>query len=104
MIVAYHLEDDPAYINTFKSEVKPLADAAKAAGWKTFVLATYADRDKSTQFAQQNGLDFPFYIGDDKLLKTIIRANPGIVVWKDGRIVTKKYHSKHIPSFDQIKQ
>ncbi|MEZ4919628.1 MAG: hypothetical protein R2792_11050 [Saprospiraceae bacterium] len=91
------------YAGMFNDKVKPLADAAQAAGWKVYGLVTYSDRDNALDLGEQLNLGFPFYMGDDKLLKTIIRANPGVVVWKDGKIIAK-YHHRHIPGFDQIRK
>ena len=39
---------------------------------------------------------------DDKLLKTIIRANPGLLLIKDG-VVLKKWHNSSIPTYEGIK-
>ena len=89
------------YLNLFRDKVKPLAEEANEAGWKVYGLATYSDRENALDLQEQLGLPFPFYLGDDKLLKTIIRSNPGIVIWKDGEIVAK-YHYKHIPEFAKL--
>lgn len=44
---------------------------------------------------------YPFGTADDKLLKTIVRANPGLLLIKDG-VVVKKWHHKHIPSVEEL--
>ncbi|MBR1631429.1 MAG: DoxX family protein [Paludibacteraceae bacterium] len=41
------------------------------------------------QFADQTGATYPFCSTDPVTLKTIIRANPGLVIVKDGIIVSK---------------
>lgn len=38
---------------------------------------------------------------DDILLKTIVRSNPGVVLWKDGNIVDK-WHIDKLPSGEEI--
>jgi hypothetical protein len=45
---------------------------------------------------------FPVYLADDILLKTIVRSNPGIVLLKDGRIV-EKWHKSKLPSFEDVR-
>ncbi len=40
-------------------------------------------------------------MADDILLKTIIRSNPGVVLWKDGKIVNK-WHINKLPKAEQI--
>ena len=64
--------------------------------WKVYALTTIGDAQHNADFKQKTGATYPFYKGDDKLLKTIIRANPGIVVLKDG-VVLEMYHHRHLP-------
>ncbi len=92
-----------AYGDRFKNEINPLAEAAKQAGWRVYAVTTIGDAEVSGDFAKKTGATYPFYKADEKLLKTIIRANPGIVVWKDGQVVSM-YHHRHIPSFEQLKK
>ena len=89
------------YADLFTRGINPLADAAKAAGWKVYGITTYADSESASDFARKTGAKYPFYRADDKLLKTIIRANPGVVIWKNGTVVDM-YHHRHIPTFDQV--
>jgi hypothetical protein len=101
MIVAYHLYDTPEYEQIFKEKVNPLAAAAQKAGWKVYALVTYADAEKAEAFRQKTGAAYPFHHGDDKLLKTIIRANPGVVVLKNGQVLAN-YHQRYLPTFEEI--
>ncbi|HOY04277.1 MAG TPA: hypothetical protein PLO67_02680 [Saprospiraceae bacterium] len=90
-----------AYGDRFKNEVNPLAEAAQKAGWKVYAITTIGDAEVSADFAKKTGATYPFYKADEKLLKTIIRATPGIVIWKDGQVLDM-YHHRHIPTFDQV--
>jgi len=91
----------PAYTEVFKNKVNPLAEAAMQAKWKVYAINTYQDAEKAADLKQKVGATYPFYKGDDKLLKTIIRANPGIVVWKNG-VVLGMYHHRHIPTAEAL--
>lgn len=85
------------YDAMFRNGVNPVAAAAAKAGWKVYAITTYADAESATAFAEKVGAQYPFYKGDDKLLKTIIRANPGLVIWKDGAVLDM-YHHRHLPT------
>lgn len=89
------------YAERFQQEVNPLAEAAAKAGWKVYAITTYGDAESAADFAQRVKANYPFYKADDKLLKTIIRANPGVVVWKDG-VVLDMYHHRHLPTFEAL--
>lgn len=93
----------PAYAERFQKEVNPLAESAAKAGWKVYAITTYGDAEAAEDFAARVQARYPFYKADDKLLKTIIRANPGIVVWKDGKVLDM-YHHRHIPTFEKLSQ
>lgn len=89
------------YGDVFRNKVNPLAEAVKKAGWKVYAVNTFQDSEVASRFAENVGASYPFYHGDDKLLKTIIRSNPGIVLLKDG-VVLAKHHWRHIPDAQNV--
>lgn len=91
----------PDYAARFQNEVNPLAEAAAKAGWKVYAITTYGDAESAADFARRVEAKYPFYKADDKLLKTIIRANPGVVIWKDGSVLDM-YHHRHLPTFEAL--
>ncbi len=96
------LQPDQGYARIFTEKVNPLAEAAQKAGWKVYAITTYQDSEVAGEFARQVNAAYPFYKADDKLLKTIIRAEPGVVILKDG-VVVDKFHHRHIPGPDYVK-
>ncbi len=80
-------------------EVKRVVKAAKAVGIPSYGVTASPLEDAN---AKVDGL-CEFYILDATPIKTMIRANPGMVLLKDG-ILIDKWHAKHLPSFDKIKQ
>lgn len=54
-----------------------------------FYALTASSDEEVAEYASANKLTFPFYECDPITLKTIIRANPGLVLIKDGVIVGK---------------
>ncbi len=65
-----------------------------------FTSSVYKETDI---FKKKHDLSFPFYESDDVLIKTVIRANPGVVLLKKG-VVIGKWHHKHIPSVSEIEK
>lgn len=49
----------------------------------------------------ENQLAVPFYFADATVLKTIIRSNPGIALWKDGAVMGN-WHHNDTPAADDI--
>jgi hypothetical protein len=93
---------DDAYLAPWKGNVAPIMEKAMADGHKAYGFTAYADPSKITSFKEAIGVDVPFYTGDDILLKTIVRSNPGLVLMKDGKIVAKFHHNK-LPTYDELK-
>lgn len=89
------------YGNLFREKVNPLAEAAAKAGWKVYAINTFQDNEMAPAFRRQIQAGYPFYHGDDKLLKTIIRSNPGLVILKDGAVV-QNYHWRHFPTPEEL--
>lgn len=89
------------YAEYFTQKINPLAEAAQKAGWKTYATVTFQDGDNLADFIRQLNIGYPVYKGDDKLLKTIIRGNPGLVIWKDGQVVGM-YHHRHLPDWAKL--
>jgi uncharacterized membrane protein YphA (DoxX/SURF4 family) len=57
-----------------------------------FILTSSAS-DLVEAFRHENQLPVPFYFADATVLKTIIRSNPGISLWKDGTVLGNWHHN-----------
>jgi uncharacterized membrane protein YphA (DoxX/SURF4 family) len=91
---------DVGYMDHFEKVIKPLAIKAEQNGMKTSIVIGGIDKDTAKDFELKSGINAEYYTADDILLKTIVRSNPGIVLWKDGKIVNKWHHG-HFPGFDK---
>ncbi|MFN3875338.1 MAG: hypothetical protein ACK4L7_05465, partial [Flavobacteriales bacterium] len=63
-----------------------LADEAQAKGWYVYGLATNAWSDVD-EFRHQHQLAFEFVQCDEKVIKTMVRANPGVMLLRQGRVM-----------------
>ncbi|WP_028873714.1 BT_3928 family protein [Psychroserpens burtonensis] len=87
IIVAYSLEKTEA---DGMKKFKAMADEAQKKGY-TVIGVTASGEAKKKEIRNTYNLDFDFYLCDEKVLKTIVRANPGVVVLEKGT-VTQKVH------------
>ncbi len=95
MIVSYNLDKAEA---DGLAKIKAMADEAKKKGYTVMGL-TASGKDKKAEIKNAYNLDFDFYLCDEKVLKTIVRANPGVVVLEKGT-VTQKVHWNDIDDLE----
>jgi hypothetical protein len=93
MLIAYDL-DKSSLKN--QEKINELAKWAKEQNY-SFICLTASLFEKCDRFAADHGAPYEFFNCDETALKTIIRANPGLIVLKKGTIIAK-YHYNDIPS------
>ncbi len=67
----------------------------------SFITLTSSNIALVKEFKKNNKFDSEFYFSDDTSLKAIIRANPGLILLKKGKVLDK-WHFNDIPSFEEI--
>jgi hypothetical protein len=82
--------------------VNPIAAQAEAEGVKVYAITKPFDKYSIDDFRHETQAAYPFYKADDILLKTIIRSNPGVLLWHNGTIVDM-WHWRKLPTYDKIK-
>ena len=88
--------------NTHTEAIKQLN--AIAAGCDKAHIKFYAvvhGSGKEEEFRHKYQTPYPFYKADETPLKTIIRSNPGLVLFKNG-VVINKWHYRHLPTFEEL--
>ncbi len=65
-----------------------------------FVL-TASSAEAMESFRHEHQLAVPYYYADATVLKTIIRSNPGISLWKDGTVLGN-WHHNDTPSAQEV--
>ncbi|MFW5872742.1 MAG: BT_3928 family protein [bacterium] len=68
-----------------------------------FYAVTSSLEEIIKQIKDSLGLEYDFYTGDEIMLKTVIRSNPGLVLIKDG-VVIDKWHHNDFPGKDELKE
>ncbi|WP_411894765.1 BT_3928 family protein [Winogradskyella sp. A2] len=99
-LTAYFLEKEKLLIvamyNISSSEedgvvkLKGFTDKAINEGYTVIGLTSSGDAEKLKVKTEFN-LDFDFFLCDEKVIKTIVRANPGVVILNKGTVVNKAH-------------
>ena len=71
-------------------KLKAFTDKAIKSGYNVIGLTSSGSDDKA-KIKQENNLNFDFYLCDEKVIKTIVRANPGIVILNNGTVMNKAH-------------
>lgn len=79
----------------------PFYKKAMAEGY-SFICLTTSLPEEIKKFRLSHGTAFDYYNSDDVVLKTMVRANPGLILLKDG-IVIAKWNAKDVPDYYDVK-
>lgn len=99
LMIAYDL-DKTSKKNIDK--INKLAQYCKTSGKCNFICLTASVESGINKFKEETVAPYMFYSTDEITLKTIVRANPGIVLLKKGTILNK-WHHRNLPDIDEIK-
>jgi hypothetical protein len=87
------------------ADINPLITAAEQSASpkiEPLVLTASSSQDFDV-FRHEVNLAVPYYFGDATVLKTMMRANPGLMLLKNG-VVMGKWHHNDVPSIEKIKE
>lgn len=101
LLVCYDLtktEDD----ETLHAKINDLYKLAQAD--KVNVLAlTAADTKQIDEYKHKHQALYDFAMADGTVLKTMVRANPGLILIKDGTVIMN-WHHNNFPTYSEVKQ
>ncbi|NJN28366.1 MAG: DoxX family membrane protein [Cyclobacteriaceae bacterium] len=80
-------------------QIKHLVDEIK--GDVHTIVLTSSDEASYENFRHEYQLALPYYFADGTVIKTMIRANPGLILMKHG-VVLGKWHNSDIPDKEEI--
>jgi hypothetical protein len=98
VLVAYDLKKSETEC---QEEINLLHEQA-VAGNNKFICLTSVTKNEIEEFKSRQNAGYDYYVSDPITLKTIIRANPGLVLLYKGTILAK-WHSNDIPDYNTIK-
>ena len=97
LLIAYDLEktDDEA-----QERLSDFAVASEKAGIPVYGM-TGSTMEEASNYRHEHNLMFPYFNCDATTLKTIVRANPGLVLL-DGAQIIGKWHHNDVPDFSEL--
>jgi hypothetical protein len=98
----YEIKWDSDFVNILKNTINPIILAAAKDKVETSFVISGVDQEKADALAKETGIKAQFLTADEKLLKTIMRSNPGIILWKKG-VLLHKWHYKKVPNWQEMK-
>lgn len=81
-------------------EIAQLAEAALAEGYQVFGV-TASGEEAINEFRHEHQLAFPYFQGDEKVIKTMVRSNPGLMLIDQGT-VRAKWSKASVPAMDEL--
>jgi hypothetical protein len=97
IIVSDWKHADKAYF----TEINKLVAEAQAKNVRSYAVLNIASPEEVAKFKADNGITCDVFTADEKLLKTMIRSNPGVFLMKNGTII-HKWHRLKLPTFGSI--
>lgn len=84
----------------FIGDINEIYDYATENGYG-FYCVTSSDTTAQKSWIDHTGAEYSIYNGDERILKTVVRSNPGLVLLKDGKII-KKRSTYNLPDQEQL--
>jgi uncharacterized membrane protein YphA (DoxX/SURF4 family) len=111
-LLDYIIHADEVYIAIIKdldqtnvdgiNKLKQLYQEIQKDGIPMFIVCS-SSPDEINKFKAKYGLSIPMFLNDEKVVKTITRSNPALLIVRKGTIVGK-YPHRSIPSYKWIKK
>ncbi len=97
ILIMYYIEK--ANLNNIQ-KIKEFAEKSFAVNID-FIALTGSTPEKVKQFRENYEIPFEMFYSDEITLKTVVRSNPGLILIKDGTIISKWNH-RDIPQFEEV--
>ena len=100
LVIAYDLTHTNKEAMT---DIYSLFEQCRAENSCKFMVLTSSLNSTIESFNKETNTHLPYYNADEITLKTIIRANPGVMVVKNG-VIMDKWHYNDMPEFEELEE
>lgn len=83
------------------NKVNDLYDYAVKKGYAFYCLTASASRKDQAYWNDHTGAEYGYYICDDRVLKTVVRGQPGLVLLRNG-VITRKWGNYNLPDEEDL--
>ena len=84
-------------------KVNEVYDYAQEKGWGFYCLTSSGDDRAQSYCNYHTGVEYMYYIAKDRMLKTVVRGQPGLVLLQDG-VIVKKWGNYNLPDDAELQE
>lgn len=84
-------------------KVNEVYDYAQEKGWGFYCLTSSEDQRAQTYWNDHTGAEYLYYIAEERMLKTVVRGQPGLVLLQDG-VIVKKWGNYNLPDDAELQE
>lgn len=81
-------------------DVNMLFEEARERGYAMYCL-TASEEQEQRRWVEYTGAEYPFLLADEQLLKTMVRANPGLLLLRNG-VIVRKWSNWNLPNEKEL--
>lgn len=67
-----------------------------------YCMTASSDQKSQYYWEEHTGAEYPYYLSEERMLKTVVRASPGLVLLKDG-VIINKWSNYNLPTEQDFK-
>ena len=82
-------------------KVNEAYDYAQEKGWGFYCLTSSEDLQAQTYWNEHTGAEYPYHFAEERMLKTVVRGQPGLVLLHDG-VIVKKWGNYNLPDAEEL--
>lgn len=82
-------------------KVNEIYEYAQDMGFSFYCLTASAAPQSQTYWSEHTGAEYGYCIAEERLLKTVVRGNPGLVLLKNG-VIIKKWSNYNLPDTEEF--
>lgn len=84
-------------------KVNDVYDSAQDEGWDFYCLTSSDSKQAQAYWNDHTGAEYDYQIAEERMLKTIVRGQPGLVLLHDG-IIVKKWSNYNMPDGEELRE